>query len=79
LDRSKEDGEEAAPSGPPLDEASVPGKLGVRASGRTMAASAAGDEENDSVLAMVSLVDENRRPSTGNRPRPGTRVALRGS
>src|SRR5258707_14963997 len=78
---AKEDGEEAAPSGPPLDEASVPAANSVvRASGRTMVRISLGVMRRTiSVLAMVSLVDENRRPSTGKSPRPGTRVALRWS
>src|SRR5882672_9933684 len=76
---ANEDGEEAAPSGPPLDEASVPAANSVvRASGRTMVRNSRGVMRRTiSVLAMVSLVDENRRPSTGKSPRPGTRVALR--
>src|SRR5436309_4968850 len=78
---ANEDGEEAAPSGPPLDEASVPAANStVRASGRTIVRISLGVMRSTiSVLLMVSLVDENRRPSTGNSPRPGTRVALRRS
>jgi hypothetical protein len=78
---AKEAGEEAAPSGPPLDEASVPAANSVvRASGRTMVRISLGVMRRTiSVLTMVSLVDENRRPSTGKSPRPGTRVALRRS
>src|SRR6266446_10450715 len=78
---AKEDGEEAAPSGPPLDEASVPAaNSAVRASGRTIVRSSRGVMRSTiSVLLMVSLVDENRRPSTGKSPKPGTRVALRRS
>src|SRR6266571_8696041 len=78
---AKEDGEEAAPSGPPLDEASVPAANStVRASGRTIVRISLGVMRSTiSVLVMVSLVDENRRPSTGKSPRPGTRVALRRS
>src|SRR5258707_1782912 len=78
---AKEDGEEAAPSGPPLDEASVPAANSVvRASGRTMVRISLGVMRRTiSVLAMVSLGDENRRPSPGKSPRPGTRVACRWS
>src|SRR5882762_11420991 len=78
---AKEDGEEAAPSGPPLEEASVPAANSVvRASGRTRVRASLGVMRRTiSVLAMVSLVDENRRPRTGKSPRPGTRVALRWS
>src|SRR6266571_5156136 len=77
----KEDCEEAAPSGPPLDEASVPAANSVvRASGRTIVRISLGVMRSTiSVLVMVSLVEENRRPSTGNSPRPGTRLALRRS
>src|SRR5436190_3257287 len=66
---AKEDGEEAAPSGPPLDEASVPAADStVRASGRTIVRISFGVMRSTiSVLVMVSLVDENRRPSTGKR------------
>src|SRR5438552_1951175 len=78
---ANEDGEEAAPSGPPLDEASVPAANSVvRASGRTIVRiSLVVMRSTISVLVMVSLVDENRRPSSGKSPRPGTRVALRRS
>src|SRR5712691_5211218 len=63
---AKEDGEEAAPSGPPLEEASVPAaNSAVRASGRTIVRISLGVMSSTiSVLLMVSLVDENRRRST---------------
>src|SRR5437667_5037542 len=78
---AKEDGEEVAPSGPPLEEASVPAANSVvRASGRTIVRISLGVMRSTiSVLVTVSLVDENRRPSTGKSPRPGTRLALRRS
>src|SRR5258707_15303171 len=58
------DGEEAAPGGPPLDEASVPAANSVvRASGRTMVPiSLGGVRRTISALAMGSPVDENSRP-----------------
>ena len=49
----------------------------MRASGRTIFRISLGVMSSTiSVLLMVSLVDENRRPSTGKSPRPGMRVAL---
>src|SRR5262245_2285225 len=74
-----EGGGDTAPSGPPLEEASVPAANStMRASGRASERINRGVMSSTiSVLTVLSLVEENRWPSTGSSPMPGTRTALR--
>src|SRR5260370_40550226 len=74
---AKEDGEEAAPSGPPLEEASVPAANSVvRASGRTRGRARLGVMRRTiSDLLLVSVVGEKRRPRAVKAPVPETRAA----